>query len=174
MAGINKVIIVGNLGNDPETRTFPGGGSVTNISVATSEKWTDKQTGQPQERTEWHRISFNGKLAEIAAQYLRKGSKVYVEGKLKTTKYQDKQTGQDKYSTDIVAREMQMLDSKGDNANVNTGYAQPAPPQAYQQPPAPQTPQQAPPMQQYTQQPQAPVQPNPYANASNGLDDLPY
>lgn len=113
--GINKVIIVGNIGQDPETRTFPDGGSITNISVATSEAWTDKQTGQPQERTEWHRIVFRGRLAEIAAQYLRKGSKVYIEGSLRTTKFQDKQTGHDRYSTDIVAREMQMLDSKPDN-----------------------------------------------------------
>ena len=109
--GINKAIIVGNLGNDPETRTFPDGGQVTNITVATSESWKDKQTGQPQERTEWHKVSFNGRLAEIAAQYLRKGSKVYIEGSLRTRKYQDKKTGDDRYITDIVGREMQMLDS---------------------------------------------------------------
>lgn len=112
--GINKVIIVGNLGQDPETRTFPDGGSITSISIATSEVWTDKQTGQPQERTEWHRVVFRGRLAEIAAQYLRKGSKVYIEGSLRTSKYQDRQTGADRYSTDIMAREMQMLDSRPD------------------------------------------------------------
>ena len=109
--GINKVIIVGNLGTDPETRTFPDGGSLTNISVATSEQWTDKQTGQKMERTEWHRIQFGNRLAEVAAQYLRKGSKVYVEGSLRTRKYQDKTTGADRYATDIRGSVMQMLDS---------------------------------------------------------------
>jgi len=120
--GINKVIIVGNLGQDPETRTFPSGGSITNISIATSETWKDKQTGQQQERTEWHRIVFRGRLAEIAAQYLRKGAKVYVEGSLQTRKWQDKQTGQDRYSTEINAREMQMLDGRNDNAGGGQGY----------------------------------------------------
>ena len=113
--GINKVIIVGNLGQDPEARSFPDGGSVTNISVATSESLKDRQTGQQQERTEWHRIAFSGRLAEIAAQYLKKGSKVYIEGSLQTRKWQDKQSGQDRYSTEIKAREMQMLDSRSDN-----------------------------------------------------------
>lgn len=113
--GVNKVILVGNLGNDPETRYLPNGSAVTNISIATSESWKDKQTGQQQERTEWHKIVFFNKLAEIAGQYLKKGSKVYVEGSLRTTKYQDKQTGQDKYSTEIVASMMQMLDSKADS-----------------------------------------------------------
>jgi single-strand DNA-binding protein len=111
--GVNKVILVGNCGNDPETRYLPSGSAVTNISVATSESWKDKQTGQPQERTEWHRIVFFNRLAEIAGEYLKKGSKVYIEGQLRTTKYQDKETGQDRYSTEIVAREMQMLDSRG-------------------------------------------------------------
>ena len=110
--GINKVILVGNLGNDPETRYLPSGGAVTNISIATSETWKDKQTGQPQERTEWHRVVFFNRLAEIAGEYLRKGSKVYVEGALRTRKWQD-QSGQDRYSTEIVASEMQMLDSRG-------------------------------------------------------------
>jgi single-strand DNA-binding protein len=123
--GINKVILVGNLGNDPETRTFPDGGQLTNITLATSESWKDRQTGQQQERTEWHRVTFNGRLAEIAAQYLRKGSKVYIEGSLRTRKWQDKNTGADRYSTDIVAREMQMLDSRG---MENQGsYQAPAP-----------------------------------------------
>jgi len=103
---------VGNLGNDPETRYMPAGGAVTNISVATSESWKDKQSGEKKEKTEWHRIVFYNKLAEIAGEYLRKGSKVYVEGSLRTRKWQD-QSGQDKYATEIVAREMQMLDSKG-------------------------------------------------------------
>ena len=110
--GVNKVILVGNLGNDPETRYMPSGGAVTNITVATSESWKDKQTGQPQERTEWHRVVFFNRLAEIAGEYLRKGSKVYLEGSLRTRKWQDK-SGQDRYTTEIVAGEMQMLDSRG-------------------------------------------------------------
>jgi len=113
MKGVNKVIIVGNLGKDPETRAMPSGSGITNITVATSESWKDKTTGQSQERTEWHRIVFFGRLGEIAAQYLRKGSKVYVEGSLRTRKWQDK-TGADRYSTEIIGSEMQMLDSKGD------------------------------------------------------------
>ncbi len=129
--GINKAIIIGNLGNDPETRTFPDGGQVTNITVATTESWKDQQ-GQKQERTEWHKVSFNGHLSEIAAQYLRKGSKVYIEGSLRTRKYQDKQTGADRYSTDIVARQMQMLDSRGEGAPQ-----QQAPQQGYQNQPNP-------------------------------------
>jgi single-strand DNA-binding protein len=110
--GINKVILVGNLGQDPETRYMPSGGAVCSFSIATSESWTDKQSGQKQERTEWHSISVFGKLAEICGEYLKKGSKVYVEGSLRTDKYQDKQTGADRYSTKIVARDMQMLDSR--------------------------------------------------------------
>ena len=110
--GVNKVILVGNLGNDPETRYTQAGAAITNVSVATSETWKDKQTGQPQERTEWHRVVFFNRLAEIAGEYLRKGSKVYVEGALRTRKWQDKE-GQDRYSTEIVANEMQMLDSRG-------------------------------------------------------------
>lgn len=110
--GINKVIIVGNLGNEPETKQLPSGGTVTNISVATSESWKDKNTGEKQERTEWHRIVFFNRLAEIAGEYLSKGSKVYVEGSLRTRKWQDNQ-GQDRYTTEIVGSEMQMLDSKG-------------------------------------------------------------
>ena len=109
--GVNKVILVGNLGNDPETRYTQAGAAITNISVATSETWKDKQTGQPQERTEWHRVVFFNRLAEIAGEYLRKGSKVYVEGSLRTRKWQD-QSGQDRYSTEVVASEMQMLDSR--------------------------------------------------------------
>ncbi len=111
--GVNKVILVGNLGNDPETRHMPNGGSVTNISIATSESWKDKSSGEQKERTEWHRVVFFNRLAEIAAEYLRKGSQVYVEGQIRTQKYQDKATGADRYSTEIVAREMQMLGSRG-------------------------------------------------------------
>ncbi|MCL4104277.1 UNVERIFIED_CONTAM: hypothetical protein GTU68_035139 [Idotea baltica] len=110
--GVNKVILVGNLGNDPETRYMPSGGAVTNITVATSETWKDKQTGQPQERTEWHRVSFFNRLAEIAGEYLHKGSKVYIEGALRTRKWQAKD-GQDRYTTEVIASEMQMLDSRG-------------------------------------------------------------
>ena len=110
--GVNKVILVGNLGNDPETRAFPSGDMVTNITLATSETWKDKQTGQPQEKTEWHRVVFHRRLAEIAGEYLHKGSKVYIEGSLQTRKWQGKD-GQDRYTTEIVAREMQMLDSRG-------------------------------------------------------------
>ncbi|WP_027330602.1 single-stranded DNA-binding protein [Marinimicrobium agarilyticum] len=110
--GINKVILIGNLGADPETRYMPSGGAVTNINVATSETWKDKQTGQPQERTEWHRCVFFNRLAEIAGEYLKKGSKVYIEGSLRTRKWQG-QDGQDRYTTEIVANEMQMLDSRG-------------------------------------------------------------
>ena len=109
MRGVNKVIIIGNLGADPETRQFPNGGSVTNISVATSEQWTDKQTGEKREATEWHRVTLFNRLGEIAAQYLRKGSKVYIEGSLRTRKWQD-QNGQDRYTTEIRADQMQMLD----------------------------------------------------------------
>lgn len=110
--GVNKVILVGNLGQDPETRYMPSGGAVTNITVATSETWKDKNSGQMQERTEWHRVVFFNKLAEIAGEYLKKGSKVYVEGALRTRKWQD-QSGVDRYTTEIVANEMQMLDSRG-------------------------------------------------------------
>ena len=120
--GVNKVILVGNLGNDPETRFMPSGGAVTNVSIATSESWKDKNTGQPQERTEWHRVVFFNRLAEIAGEYLRKGSKVYIEGSLRTRKWQD-QSGQDRYTTEIVANEMQMLDSRG--ANQGGDYQQP-------------------------------------------------
>lgn len=110
--GVNKVILIGNLGKDPEVRYTPTGTAVTNITIATSEAWKDKQTGENVERTEWHRIVFYQRLAEIAGEYLRKGSKVYIEGKLQTRKWQDK-TGQDRYTTEIIADMMQMLDSKG-------------------------------------------------------------
>lgn len=119
--GVNKVIIIGNLGADPETRFMPSGAAVTNITVATSESWKDKQTGQQQERTEWHKVAFFGKLAEIAGEYLKKGSKVYIEGSLRTRKWQG-QDGQDRYTTEIIASEMQMLDSRGDSlANGSHG-----------------------------------------------------
>ena len=110
--GVNKVILVGNCGQDPDTRYMPSGGAVTNVSLATSESWKDK-LGEQQERTEWHRIVFFNRLAEIAGEYLKRGSKIYVEGALRTRKWQDKESGQDRYTTEIVANEMQMLDSRG-------------------------------------------------------------
>lgn len=109
--GINKVILIGNLGADPETRYLPSGSAVTNFRVATSETWRDKQSGQQQERTEWHRVACFNRLAEIANEYLRKGSRVYVEGSLRTSEYE--KNGEKRYSTEIVAREMQMLDTRG-------------------------------------------------------------
>ncbi|MFK8043335.1 single-stranded DNA-binding protein [Congregibacter sp.] len=123
--GVNKVILVGNLGADPETRFMPSGGSVTNVRLATSETWKDKQTGQQQERTEWHRVVFFNRLAEVAAEYLRKGSKLYVEGAIRTRKWQD-QSGQDRYTTEIVGSEMQMLDSRGGSGGGSNdgGYDQ--------------------------------------------------
>lgn len=119
--GVNKVILVGNCGQDPETKFTASGAAIANLSIATSETWKDKQTGQPQERTEWHRVVFFGRLAEIVGEYVRKGSKVYIEGSLRTRKWQD-QSGQDRYTTEIVANEMQLLDSRnsdssGDNSN---------------------------------------------------------
>ncbi len=110
--GVNKVILIGNLGVDPEVRYTANGSAVTNVRLATTDSWRDRQTGEQQERTEWHRIVFFGKLAEIAGEYLRKGSKVYIEGRLQTRKWQG-QDGQDRYTTEIVANDMQMLDSRG-------------------------------------------------------------
>lgn len=113
--GVNKVILVGNLGKDPEVRYMPNGDAVASITVATSESWKDKNTGEAVEKTEWHNVVFYRKLAEIVGQYLKKGSKVYLEGSLKTSKWQDKETGADRYKTEIVANEMQMLDGRNDN-----------------------------------------------------------
>jgi single-strand DNA-binding protein len=110
--GINKVILVGNLGADPETRYMPSGGAVTNLSVATSESWKDKQTGEQKDRTEWHKVAMFNRLAEVAAEYLRKGSQVYIEGKIRTRKWQDKDNN-DRYTTEIIADEMQMLGGRG-------------------------------------------------------------
>lgn len=125
--GVNKVILIGNCGQDPETKYLPSGSAVTNISVATSETWKDKQTGNMQERTEWHRVVFFNRLAEIAGEYLRKGSKVYIEGSLRTRKWQDK-SGADRYTTEIVAAEMQMLDARGQDSGAGmssgSGYSQ--------------------------------------------------
>ena len=113
MASLNKVILIGNLGRDPETRFMPSGGAVCNFSIATTENWKDKQSGQKQEKTEWHNIVMFGRLAEIAQQYLRKGSQVYIEGRLQTRKWQDKNTGADRYTTEIIADQMQMLGGRG-------------------------------------------------------------
>lgn len=116
--GVNKVILIGNLGRDPEVRYSPNGGAIANITLATSESWKDKNTGEQVDKTEWHRVVFFRRLAEIAGEYLKKGSKVYIEGKLQTRKWQDKD-GNDRYTTEIVANEMQMLDSRGGSANYN-------------------------------------------------------
>jgi len=122
--GVNKVILVGNLGRDPEVKYTASGAAVANVTLATSESWNDKQTGEKQEKTEWHRVVFFRRLAEIAGEYLHKGSQVYIEGKLQTRKWQD-QNGQDRYTTEIVANEMQMLGSRGDSADYpqqKTGF----------------------------------------------------
>ena len=122
--GINKVIIVGNLGADPDSRAMPSGNAVTNISVATSESWNDRETGEKQEKTEWHRVVFFNRLAEIAAQYLRKGSQVYVEGKIQTRKWEDKE-GNERWTTEIVANQMQMLGDRMSNDVSNDNASSP-------------------------------------------------
>ena len=121
--GVNKVILVGNLGQDPETRYMPSGAAVTNFTVATNESWKDKQTGEQKDRTEWHRVAMFNRLAEIAAEYLRKGSQVYIEGKLRTRKWQG-QDGQDRYTTEIIADEMQMLGGRGGAGGGSFGGGQ--------------------------------------------------
>mgnify|MGYP003589040238 FL=1 len=130
MRGVNKAILVGTLGRDPETKTFPNGGSVTQFSIATSESWTDKNTGERKEQTEWHRIALPNRLGEIAQQYLRKGSKVYIEGSLRTRQWKDQQTGQDRYSTEIRGDKMELLDSRQQSNEQNFGQDS----GAYQQP----------------------------------------
>ena len=160
--GVNKVILVGNCGQDPETRVIPStGASVTNLSVATSESWKDKVTGDQQERTEWHRVVFFNRLAEIAGEYVRKGSKLYIEGSLRTRKWQG-QDGQDRYTTEIVGSEMQMLDSRG-MSDGQTGQGG----QSYQAGAAAQ-PQQAVPQGQQAQAPMAP------AGGDDWDDDIPF
>ena len=125
MRGVNKVILVGHLGQDPDVRAMPSGSSVANLSLATNEQWRDKNTGEQQERTEWHRLALFGKLAEIAGQYLRKGAQVYVEGRLRTRKWQDRD-GHDRYSTEIVVNELQMLGGRGSLSQA--GPERPSPP----------------------------------------------
>ena len=184
--GVNKVILVGNLGGDPEVRYMPSGGAVTNVTIATSESWKDKQSGQQQERTEWHRVVFFNRLAEIAGEYLRKGSQIYIEGSLRTRKWQDN-NGQDKYTTEIVASEMQMLGGRGGDGggfqqqgqggggyqqqqpqqSQQQGYQQQAPQQNYQQQQQPQQNyQQQAPQQAAPQSKPAPQQP------AQGFDDF--
>ncbi|WP_432380674.1 single-stranded DNA-binding protein [Duganella sp. P38] len=172
MASVNKVIIVGNLGRDPEIRYMPSGDAIANIAVATSYKSKDRNTGEQKEQTEWHRISFFGRLAEIVGQYLKKGSSVYVEGRLQTRKYTDKD-GVEKYATDIIAENMQMLGGRsgmggGDNMDDGGGYGgggYEAPPQ--RQAPAPR-PQMAPPA------PAPRPAPRPAPNFSDMDDDIPF
>ena len=161
--GVNKVILVGNCCKDPEMKYMPSGNAVTNMNVATSERWKDKQTGQQQERTEFHKVVFFNRLGEIAGEYLRKGTKIYVEGSLRTRKWQD-QSGQDRYTTEIVASEMQMLDSKQIEQAQAGRSAQP-------QQPAPQQPQG---MQQPAQQPQGHAAQQPAQDFSNFDDDVPF
>lgn len=162
MASVNKVIIVGNLGRDPEVRYMPSGDAVANIAVATTDKWKDKQTGEQKEQTEWHRVSFFGKLAEIVGQYLTKGSQIYIEGKLQTRKYTDKD-GVEKFATEIRADTMQMLGSRqgGDGGQQNSAPRQ--------QGNAPQQRQAAP------QQRQAPRQQSQHNGGFDGMeDDIPF
>ena len=163
--GINKVILVGNLGGDPETRYTANGAAITNITVATSESWRDKQTGENQDRTEWHRVVFFNRLAEIAGEYLRKGRQVYIEGSLRTRKWQD-QSGQDRWTTEIVANEMQMLGNRGDDvgSRPSSGFRDQQAAPARQQPP-----QQAP-----AQQPQQQQASNPPAEDGFTDDDIPF
>ena len=182
MASVNKVIIVGNLGRDPEMRTFPSGDQVANVTIATTDRWRDKQTGENKESTEWHRVVFNGRLAEIVGQYLRKGSQVYVEGSLRTRKWTDQATGQERYATEIRADSMQMLGSRqgmgggnqnqgyGDDAGYgdNGGYEAQAPRRA----PAP-APRQAAPQQRMAPPAAAPApMAPPPQRAASGFDDM--
>ena len=185
MASVNKVIIVGNLGRDPEMRTFPSGDQVANVTIATTDRWRDKNTGENREATEWHRVVFNGRLAEIAGQYLRKGSQVYVEGSLRTRKWTDQQ-GQERYTTEIRADQMQMLGSRqgmgggGQGGYDDSGYgggndggydAAPSPAPQRRAAPAPMAQRPAPaPMQPRPAPAPAPVQQAPRANS--GFDDM--
>ncbi|HWK71543.1 single-stranded DNA-binding protein [Pollutimonas sp. M17] len=162
MASVNKVILVGNLGRDPEVRYSPDGAAICNVSIATTSQWKDKATGEKREETEWHRVVFYNRLAEIAGEYLKKGRSVYVEGRLKTRKWQDKDTGADRYSTDIVADQMQMLGGRGDDAGMGGGGTE------YNQAPA----------QQRSQRPAQPrpaaPQASPAANLADMDDDIPF
>lgn len=171
--GINKVILIGNLGNDPDTRFTAQGSAVTNLSVATDESYKDKNTGQMVPRTEWHRVVLFNRLAEIAKEYLKKGSKVYLEGRLQTRKWQD-QSGQDRYTTEIVANDLQMLDAR-QGAGFDQGQGMGAPAQQHQAPQQGGQPyaQQAPQQQAYAPTPQAAPQPAP-APMDDFDDDIPF
>jgi single-strand DNA-binding protein len=194
MASVNKVIIVGNLGRDPEMRAFPSGDQVANVTIATTDRWRDKNTGENKEATEWHRVVFNGRLAEIVGQYLRKGSQVYVEGSLRTRKWTDQATGQERYATEIRADTMQMLGSRqgmgggqqgggygddsgyGDNGGNggnggnagNNGGGYEAAPRRPAPAPAPRAPA---PVQRMAPPAQAPMAPAPQ-RAASGFDDM--
>lgn len=160
MASVNKVILVGNLGRDPEVRYSPDGAAICNVSIATTSQWKDKATGERREETEWHRVVFYNRLAEIAGEYLKKGRSVYVEGRLKTRKWQDKDTGADRYSTDIVADQMQMLGGReGGDAGMGGGD--------FNQAPAPQR-------QRPAQQPRPAAPAAPAANLADMDDDIPF
>ncbi|MBV6304078.1 single-stranded DNA-binding protein [Candidimonas humi] len=167
MASVNKVIIVGNLGRDPEVRYSPDGAAICNVSIATTSQWKDKATGERREETEWHRVVFYNRLAEIAGEYLKKGRSVYVEGRLKTRKWQDKETGADRYSTDIVADQMQMLGSRegeGMGSSGGGGFSNSAPPPQQQRAPRP--------AQSQGQRPAAPQ--SAPANLADMDDDIPF
>jgi single-strand DNA-binding protein len=161
MASVNKVILVGNLGRDPEVRYSPDGAAICNVSIATTSQWKDKATGERREETEWHRVVFYNRLAEIAGEYLKKGRAIYVEGRLKTRKWQDKDTGADRYSTEIVADQMQMLGGRGDSDSSGGGqYNQDQPQQQRSQRPS-------------QPRPAAP-QASPAANLADMDDDIPF
>ena len=185
MASVNKVIIVGNLGRDPDMRTFPSGDQVANVTIATTDRWRDKNTGENREATEWHRVTFNGKLAEIVGQYLRKGSQIYVEGSLRTRKWTDQASGQERYATEIRADAMQMLGSRQGGGQQQGGYGSDDGYGEYEAPRQAPRPQNSPPGQRQApnQQRQAPAQNqqrqapqgqrNDYADARNGRSQPP-
>jgi single-strand DNA-binding protein len=162
MASVNKVILVGNLGRDPEVRYSPDGAAICNVSIATTSQWKDKTSGEKREETEWHRVVFYNRLAEIAGEYLKKGRSVYIEGRLKTRKWQDKDTGADRFSTDIVADQMQMLGGREGDANMGGGGGD------YNQAPA------QPRAQRPAQPRPAAPQASPAANLADMDDDIPF
>ncbi|MCZ4328835.1 single-stranded DNA-binding protein [Castellaniella ginsengisoli] len=162
MASVNKVILVGNLGRDPEVRYSPDGAAICNVSIATTSQWKDKASGERREETEWHRVVFYNRLAEIAGEYLKKGRSVYVEGRLKTRKWQDKETGADRYSTEIVADQMQMLGGREGGGEMGGGDSG-----GFSQPPARRAPQQQQP------RPAAPAA-APASNLADMDDDIPF
>lgn len=172
MASVNKVIIVGNLGRDPEMRTFPSGDQVANVTIATTDRWRDKNTGENREATEWHRVVFNGKLAEIVGQYLRKGSQVYVEGSLRTRKWTDQATGQERYATEIRADTMQMLGSRQGGGQQQGGYGDEGYGESsYEAPRRAPAPAAARPAAPATRPAPAPMAPPPQ-RAASGFDDM--